>query len=170
MQSNWKALAFVAAVAAVGVLAGRAFAKDEMGGAPEPEKCVDTLALVKALTGKWDVKTSIGGTGTANFHLSVGKTLLVEDYDSKGGSFGDYSGLGMFKFSDDGKTITSWWFDTYSKKPTEFTGPATDTGYEATGGEGEHKTTIKFAKKGEGWDVSMSATGFEMTSVYTKAK
>ena len=172
MRRNWKMLAFVAVAAVGGLMAGRALAGDDMAGMPQPQKTIDGHALVKALSGKWNVKTSgdFGDSeGVVTFRAGVGKTVLLEEYDSKG-AMGEFNGAGWFKFSDDGKSGTLWWLDSHSTKPSEFAGTVTDTGYEFSQGEGAEKVTMKMAKKGEGFEWSMSGAWGKMSSVYTKAK
>lgn len=172
MSRNWKTLAFVAAAAVGGLLAGRALAGDDKGGMPEPQKTIEANALVKSMVGKWNVKTSGSfgeGEAVATFRLGVGKTVLVEEYDSKGG-MGEFSGAGWMKIGDDGKAATLWWVDSMSKEPNAFKGNVTDTGYELTEGEGAEKVTIKLTKKGEGFEWTMTFPGGNMTGVYTKAK
>jgi hypothetical protein len=171
MLKTWQTIAFVAVAAVGGLLAGRALAEDEMGGMPQPEKTIDGHALVKALVGKWTIKQTAPwgeAEAVATFRLGAGKTVLVEDYDSKG--MMEFNGMGWFKLGDDGKSITLWWLDSHSKEPTEFKGTVSDTGYEMTGGEDGKKMTMKLVKKGEGFEWTMSGDMGTMTDLFTKAK
>lgn len=178
MRKTWIAFCAVAVVAtAGGLVAGRALAEDDpMAKAMETEKPIDGNPLVKALTAnRWTTKATgmMSSEGTVSFRLAAGKTLLVEEYDSKG-DIGEFSGFGVFKFSPDGKTATLWWFDTHSAKPTEYTGPATESGCELSA-PSQHvpgaKTVLKFAKKGEGFEFTYTEGGeVAFTDVYTKAK
>ena len=59
-----------------------------------------------------------------------------------------------YKVSDDGKTVTCWWFDNMGPQPMKLTGPITDTSLEMSGtipGMG----TMKIVEK----KVSMSYGG-----------
>ncbi len=181
MRRNWLAMVAVALVAAAGGLAtGRALAEDDPmagGAAPPSEPCIDGNALVKALTAnKWTTKATgmMSSEGAVSFRLGAGKTLLVEDYDSKG-DLGAFSGLGVYKWGADGKTVSVTWFDTMSPKPTTFTGPVSDTGFELSGEmetpEGPTTGVIKLVKKDAGFEFTMTAGGqLMMTDVYTPAK
>ena len=172
MRRNWKTIAFVTVAAVGGLLAGRALAEDEMAGMPQPQKTIDGHALVKALSGKWNVKTSgdFGdGEAVATYRVGVGKTVLLEEYDSKS-AMGEFNGAGWFKLSDDGKSGSLWWIDSHGKAPSEFTGTVTDTGFEFAKGEGAEKVTLKMTKKGEGFEWTMTGSWGKMTGVYTKAK
>jgi hypothetical protein len=178
VKKTWMAMCAVALVAASGgIVAGRALAEDPPAGM-DNEKPIDGNALVKALTAnKWATEATglMASKGAASFRLGAGKTLLVEDYDVKG-DMGEYSGFGVFKWSADGKTATLWWFDNGAAKPTEFTGPATDTGYELTGtvsrmpGQAS-KTVLKLTKKGDGFEFTYTEEGtVAFTDTLTKAK
>jgi hypothetical protein len=171
MRRNWMAMAFVAAVAAVGgAVTGRALAEDEMGGMPQPQKTIDGHALVKALSGKWAVKSDSGATGTTSFRLTANKTVLLQEYESTGGMMGSFAGVGTFKIADDGKAATLWWLSSHQPTPDEYKGTVTDTGYELSEGEGADKVTIKLVKKGEGFEWSITGSFGTMTDTYTKAK
>jgi hypothetical protein len=171
MRSNWKTIAFVAVAAVGGLLAGRALAEDEMGGGmPTPEKSIEAHALVKALAGKWDVKSSDGATGTTTYRLVANKTALLQEYETKGGMMQEFGGAGAFKISDDGKSARLWWLSSVQKEPDEYKGTVTDTGYELSQGEGATKVTLKLVKKGEGWEWSITGPWGTMSDTYTKAK
>ena len=185
MRRNFIASCVAVAVtcAAGGLMAGRAMAKDDPAPAapamPPAEKAIDGNPLVKALTAsKWTTKSSSSmgnGAGTNAYHLAAGKTVLVQDYESKG-TTGEYAGLGVYKLSADGKTATLWWFNTMSNSADQYTGPVTDTGYELSGtvdnmAGGKAKAELKLAKKGETFEFTYTMDDQLMfTDVYTPAK
>lgn len=180
MRMPWTLLGAMALVAS-GIVAGRSTAGGEpQEGAGMPgEACIDTHALVKALTANaWSTKGTgmWDSVGKVSFRLGAGKTLLVQDYAATGTAGDALHGLGVLKWAPDGKTATVWWFDDTMKRPIELKGPASESGYELTGEmalpDGKPSTaTFKLAKKGEGFEFTLAADGqVMMTEVYSKAK
>jgi hypothetical protein len=119
------------------------------GGMPASQKKVEH-ALAKALVGAWSIDHASEGAppgtqGTARFALALNGTALVEEYDM-GPMF---AGHGVYKFGDDGKTVSLWWFDTLSPVATHFVGTATEKGFEMKASDGLWIT------------LSRTATGYE---------
>jgi hypothetical protein len=118
-----------AAVAAVSVgLVLSARAEDPSEGMPPPQKKIDQPFLTSEV-GDWKVswkmyseQGEMAGTSTSKFALAAGGTLLVEDYAAPE-MMGGFHGHGVLKVSDDGKSVTIWWFDTTSPEPMKLTGP-----------------------------------------------
>ena len=162
------------AVVVAGTSLGARFARaeDPKQGVPPVQKPVKQ-AFVESLVGTWDVETTgafAAGKGKATFAKGVGDTALLETYE-KTSSMGTYFGHGIYKVSDDEKTISVWWLDNFSAEPMKLSGPLKDTGYEVSGdapGMGTMKLT--FEKKGDALVYTMFAGGMEMKSTYTKAK
>jgi hypothetical protein len=89
--------------------------------------------LLKGVVGDWNVSwtaTSQEGTqsgkATSTFRLAAGDTILVEDYSGPE-MMGGFYGHGVIKLSADGKTMTTWWFDSMGPEPLKLSGPVTDT-------------------------------------------
>lgn len=161
------------AVVATGAVIGARFARaeDPKEGMPPVQKAMKQ-ALVETLVGTWNVESTgpFAGKGKATFAKGVGGTALLEDYE-KTSAMGTYFGHGIYKVSDDDKTITIWWLDNYSAEPVKLSGPLKDIGYEVSGdapGMGPMKLTCE--KKGDTLIFKMSVGGQEMTSTCTKAK
>jgi hypothetical protein len=100
------------------------------GGMPPVQKKI-TNPLLTGVVGEWNVAYTMqdpsgpkSGKATSKISLAVGDTVLIEHYD--GDLMGEFHGLGVVKVSDDGKTMTNWWFDTFSAEPIKLSGPLTD--------------------------------------------
>ena len=168
----------VLAVLTLGVLVGGRFARAEdphggnpHGGRPAAPQPV-TQPFVEALVGAWNVETAgpYGGKGKVTFAKGVGGTALVEDYE-KTSAMGTYYAHGVYRVSDDGKTITLWRFDNHGVAPMTLSGPLGENGYTVTGevpSMGSVKLTCE--KKGDALVHTFSGSGLEITSTYTKAK
>lgn len=166
------ALGVLALVATGAVLrAGFARAEDPKKGMPQAQKAVQQ-AFLESLVGTWNVESTgpFAGKGKATFAKGVGDTAILEDYE-KTSAMGTYFAHGIYRVSDDGKTLTIWRFDNYGAEPLKLSGPLKDTGYEVSGtspGMGPMKLTCE--KTGDTLTFTMSAGGMEMTSAYTRAK
>lgn len=161
------------AVLATGAVVGARLARagDPPTGIPPVQKVVKQ-AFLEAMVGTWDVETTgmFAGKGKTTFTKGVGGTALLEDYE-KTSSMGTYFAHGIYKVSDDEKTISLWRFDNFGPEPLKVSGTLKDTGYELSGevpGYGPIKITVE--KKGETIVNKLSMQGMEMTSTYTKAK
>src|SRR5439155_14969084 len=133
-------------VVALTALAADAPAGHEM----KPLKKIDQ-PFVNGLVGEWTVTTAgegpkgpMTGKGTAKFVLGVNGTAVVEDYTSD--VMGGYSGHGVGKVSEDGKTLRFWWFDSMNPEPIALTGPLADASVELTGACPEGTMTITWKK------------------------
>jgi hypothetical protein len=125
------AAAALAAVAVVFSLAARA--EDPPEGMPPSEPKIEN-PLLKGCVGEWKVTWSAEGpqgeetgTSTSKMSLAIGGTALVEDYSGPEMMPGGFFGHGVTKVSADGKTVTTWWFDSMMPEPMKLAGPLTDT-------------------------------------------
>jgi hypothetical protein len=173
----------VALVASVSLL-GAVKAGDDVEAPPaademvcEPQAAI-SHALLKSLAGSWTTSSTSmhgDGTGKSTFTLGVGGTALVQDYENTGtgpdGAPMSFYGHGVYKVSEDGKTLTGWWFDSMSKEPNVLTGPLTETGYELTGDmPGMGPFTVRLAKTDAGLEFKMfSGEQTFMTETYTRS-
>ncbi len=176
----WAGLATVVLAAGVAVSAGFALADDE-GGAPAgggmpPVQKVIKHPYVDSLLGAWSTESTgpMGPSkGSTTYRLGVGDTALLQDYQSVGAGPGGaemkFFGHGVFKVSDDGKTITVWWIDTHSPEPIKLSGPLTDKGYDISGDTPQGKLHLTLAKTAEGHLFTMEMGGMTMTDVYKPA-
>jgi hypothetical protein len=156
-------LAAVVAAAAVAV-GSQALAEEPAGGMPSPQKKLDH-PFVKEMVGVFDFVSDMG-KGTSTIRLGLGDTAVIEDLEASMGPM-PYFGHGVRKVSDDGKTMTLWWFDSTSAEPDVYTGPLTAEGFDLK--SPEHRITM-----------TKTATGFEFkiyqgdqlgfTAQYTKKK
>jgi hypothetical protein len=169
---------FAAALVATAVAVGIAYADDTAPEAQMPpvQKQLQH-PVATSLTGEWTtVSTSPcgEGKGKASFRLGVGGTVLLEDYENTGttpeGQSMTFHGHGIYKVSDDAKTITVWWIDDYAAEPVKISGPLTDKGFEMSGDTGMGHITIKMEKSASGFVYRINHGGMEMTETYSAAK
>ena len=124
--------------------------------APPPQKTVKH-PFFDGLVGSYTttMKGQMGdGSGKVTVRLGVGGTAVIEDYDATMGK-DPFSGHGVFKVGDDGKTVTIWWFDTMMPEAMKLSGALTDTGYDVSGdipGAGM-KMRLTFEKKGATYEM-----------------
>jgi hypothetical protein len=138
---------FAVAVAATAfALGSRVGAEEPPGGMPSPAKKIDHPFL-KEMVGTWDFVTETG-TGSTTVRLALGDTAIVEDLESQMGPGMPYFGHGVRKVADDGKTMTLWWFDSFSPEPDVYTGALAADGYDIK--SKDQRITMK-----------KTATGFE---------
>ena len=132
-----------------------------------------THPFFKALEGSFTTvsKSTCGeGKGKATCRFAVGETAFVEEYQNGDGEQA-FHGIGLYKVSDDGKTVSTWWLDSMSKEPQKFEGPLADDGFEAHGTTPRGPATVAFKKRGEGFDFTLTMNGVvELTEVWTRAK
>ena len=139
------------------------------GGMPQAQKKIDH-PLAKAIVGTWEIatKSEFGdANGTVKFALGVGDTAILQDYESTG-AMGPYAGHGIWKFSDDGKSLHLWWIDVRSAGPHDYAGTLTDTGYDLkTADDG---TRITLAKTEAGFEFKLYGPDGKLffTDTYTK--
>jgi hypothetical protein len=151
-------LSLVAAVALVGcvVLGADARGGDVPAGPPMRKK-VDH-PFVSAWLGDWVVTTKGGaGTARASVRLAIGDTAVVHDYASE--SDAGFAGHGVHRISDDGRTMTSWWFDSHGLEPMKMVGPLTETSAELNGTSSTGSLTVSWTRVEGGWDFTMSSGG-----------
>jgi hypothetical protein len=162
--------AVAAAFVATGGFAGAEDEKPAGGHAMQMQKKVDH-PLAKSLAGTWDVahkSEQHPSTGTVKFTLGVGDTALMQDYEVSMGSMGAFVGHGVWKFSDDGKTLRCWWIDMTSAGMTAFEGTVSDTGFDVKAGDG---TQLTLAKADKGFEFKLfppGETAPAFTDTYTK--
>jgi hypothetical protein len=126
----------------------------ELAGAKEPpdgpmpsQRKVDH-PFVKHVLGSWawSSKTPSGQpeSGTETFRLGLLDTAVLDDLEgvSRGQAF---QGHGVWKVSDDGATVSAWWF--FSVEPTvkAFRGTLTADGYDVKSDDGERLVLRKTA-------------------------
>jgi hypothetical protein len=175
--TSWLAFGLVAALCSgIAYQAGTARAEDEKKGGPPPVEKAVKHPMFDALLGSWTT-TATASWGTAKsratFVLGVGGTAVLETYDNRmdGAPADTFHGHGIFKVSDDGKTLNLWWLDTHSSEPMKLTGPLTEKGYDVKGTLHGDETRLTFEKKGDGWEFKMYGADGKvmMTEVFTKA-
>jgi hypothetical protein len=134
----------------------------------KPQKTIDH-PLAKKLVGSWTTQMSgaMSGTGTATFALGVGDTVLMQDeagtHKALDGNEYKGAGHGMYRFSDDGATVTAWWIDNAAPGVTELTGKATPTGFEIAGTPPGHKESLRIV-------LEASDSGFSVRAFMGAAK
>jgi hypothetical protein len=173
MRIRTTAVAVGLAAALCAAVALRAGAEE--GGPPPVQKQVK-CALTDALLGTWTTESTADwgkGKGKATFSLGVGGTAMLLDYENRNDGAppeAAFYGHGVYKVSDDGKTITTWWFDTHSPEPVKLSGPLTEKGYDIQGTYPGGTLRLTLEKKGEGWEFKMhQGDRVQMTETYTKA-
>jgi hypothetical protein len=126
----------------------------EWAGAKEPpdtpmpsQKKVEH-PFVKDLVGtwQWSSKTPTGQpeTGTETFRLGLLETAVFDDIE--GVSMGQaFHGHGVWKISDDGASMSAWWFFSVNPGVKAFRGTITKDGYDVKSDEGERLTLTKTA-------------------------
>jgi hypothetical protein len=164
----------------IGALAGALALGGRFAGAEDPPKGGGAMPdfqkklehpLAKALVGTWNVdhKSSYGdSTGTTTYALGVGGTAIVQDYEFSMGPMGPFAGHGVWKLSDDGKTMNAWWIDVMSPSMTHFKGALTETGYDVKADDG---TRLTLAKTDKGFEFKLYGQGETapmFTDTYTK--
>jgi hypothetical protein len=107
-----------------------------------PQKKIEH-PFVKETVGTWDFGGDMKGASTVR--LALGGTAVVEDLESTMGP-APYYGHGVRKLSDDGKTMTLWWFDNFSPAPEVFHGPVSADGYELR--SEKHRVVMKKTASG----------------------
>src|SRR5688572_1284624 len=126
MRARLLAAAAVATASVTLGLAVHAGDAPEGGGHPPPQSAIDH-PLLNAMVGDWTVTWSstmpapTTGKATSKVTKAIGGTALVEDYSSD--MMGGFHGHGVTKVSEDGKTLTIWWFDSMGSEPIVLKGP-----------------------------------------------
>jgi hypothetical protein len=181
IRASWVGVVAAVAVAAgVAFHAGSARAEDEKkggGGMPNFQKPIKH-PLVDAMLGTWTTTSKAdwgNGKAKVTFALGVGGTAVLETYENRtDGAPAEmaFHGHGIFKLSDDGKTVSLWWLDSHSPELMKLSGPVTETGYEVRGKHPGGEMHLVFEKKGDGYEFRMMGPDgkAQMTETYTKAK
>jgi hypothetical protein len=164
-------------VAAVGF----AVAEDTSKAAKhEPMKAV-SQPFLDGLLGVWTTESTathegkqFKGSGKAVYTRGIGGTAIIQNYENSGpgpdGKVMTFSGHAINRVSDDGKTLTLWWFCNMYPDPMKLTGPITDSGVELTG-ESPHgqAVTISFKKTADGITFNMKEGENEMNETYKRS-
>jgi hypothetical protein len=167
-------LSLAAAVAAASFLTLSARAADAPAEGGPPAACPPARkkidqAFVNAVVGEWAVDyvahmpdgKKQEGKATSKSVLGIGGTAVIEDYQASGmmGPGADFFGHGVTTVSDDGKTVTTWWFDSMMGDPMKLSGPVTDGTLEMSGampgGMGTMKIVSKKVEGGFDWDATI---------------
>jgi hypothetical protein len=180
MRTNRFALASCALLAgfAAYALAGDA----PKAGGPVPQKTIAS-PLLADLSGTWVTESTsthdgqtMKSTGKVEFSKALGDTAFLQAYESHGpgpdGGSMDFFGHGVYKVSDDGKTLTIWWFCNMSPDVLKLTGPITDTGFDASGTSPNTggKMTVSMKKSGDGYAFSLVDGPSKMDEVYKRGR
>ena len=170
-------LALVASLAAVAAVAGfrLASAKDEEKGGMVPQKPIAS-PFTDALLGSWmtESESDMGqgpqkGKGQVTFEKGVGGTAILETYQNTG-AMGAFSGHGIYKVSDDGKTLSCWWIDSMSPEVMKISGPLTEKGCDISAPMPKGKFRITMEKTDTGVSFKMfSADKQVMKEDYKRA-
>ena len=168
------AFALPASVVPAPARAGDAPATPQAPPAPPPPSPKFTGAFADALVGPWSIVGKAGGQdlkGVSTWRRVADGVALVEELRTGEGEHAFY-GLGVTTLGEDGKSVTSTWFDTEGLGDAwTFTGTLADDGWELVGDLGGQKINLALKKKGETVVSRMwagEATMFEIT--YTKAE
>jgi hypothetical protein len=151
MRAAARTAAVVAAVAGAFSLA-RGEEPPPAAGPVAPKRIDHPLA--KALDGEWAVaSTSAVGkaSGVTTFRLGLGGTALLQDYAL--GQPADFHGHGVWRISDDGKTVRVWWFDTRQAAAQVFEGTLSADGYDVKDADSGVRLTL--SRKGEGFEFRL---------------
>jgi hypothetical protein len=116
-----------------------------------------------SLVGSWSSESTgeMGaGKGKATFALGIGGTALIETYENvsmppEGTSF-TLNGHGVFKLSDDGKTVNAWWFCNVNPDVQKLSGPVTDKGWTLTGDGPKGPITLIQEKTADGMTLRIT--------------
>jgi hypothetical protein len=166
------------AVAAVG-LAGLVVA-DETGKMPAPQKKI-AHPFLDSLVGSWSTESSgthegkeSKGTGRSTYVRGIGDTAILQTYESTmpgpDGKTMTYHGHGIYKVTDDGRTLNLWWFCNMSPDVMKLSGPITDgsvdlSGESPMGG----RFTLSAKKTPDGLSFQMVEGENRMNETYRRA-
>jgi hypothetical protein len=132
----------------------------------QQEQGVIRHPFVDALLGEWATESNAlwgKGRGKATFALGVGGTALLETYETtfeQEGRKVTAHGHGIYKVSEDGKTVTCWWIDSGRARVVEARGPLTDRRFEITSvGPASERFTIEMERTADGFVFRMTEGG-----------
>lgn len=157
-RSTVTSLALACVVAGAAVLAARS---DAGGGpakppAPPPGVAKVDQPLLAAMVGSWDV-TSTGPAGPSRarvtFRTTAGGTALMQEYESS--TQAGFAGVGILRVSDDGRTLTAWWFDSFAPEPQKLSGPLTKDRAELYGSSHLGPLTVLWQRVADGLDFTL---------------
>jgi hypothetical protein len=145
--------------AAIFALAASAGDVAERPASPREQKAI-SHPLVTSLVGTWLTKVtgSVEGSGSATFALGVGGTAMLHDERGEhkhAGTAMKTAGHGVYKLSDDGKTMTAWWIDNHSAEMTKVSGPVTENGFDLKGDTPMGPIRVKLDRAGAGFEFRM---------------
>jgi hypothetical protein len=130
--------------------------------------------LATALLGTWKTRVSglIHGTGTVTYTLGAADTVLLLDEKGEhrlGTSTAPMKvgGHAVYKFSEDGKTLTAWWIDNNSPAMVKVSGPVTESGFDMTGEDPMGKVRVLLQKAESGFSFRVFTRG-SPEPVYTQ--
>jgi hypothetical protein len=165
-------------VAAVGFAVADDTSKSEKKH--EPMKAV-SQPFLDSLVGTWTTESTathegkqFKGTGKATYARAIGNTAIIQNYENSGpgpdGKTMTFFGHGVNRLSDDGKTLTVYWFCNMYPDPMKLSGPISDSGIELSGESPQGQAvTISFTKSADGITFKMKEGENEMTDVYKRA-
>ncbi len=169
------------AVGVAGALFVAAAFADDIGKGPVPQKPLQS-ALLEDLVGSWNtqsIATHDGKEGKGHakvtFEKGIGDTALLQTYEGQmagpDGKPMNFSGHGVYKVSEDGKTATIWWFCNMSPDVTKLTGTITDTALDLSG-DSPHggRVTLSMKKSADGYDFKLAEGANVMTETYAKSR
>jgi len=149
------------ALAAAGVAIAIAAARAEEPAMPPAQKAI-SHPLIDALVGSWTTKItgSVTGAGTATFEKGVGGTALLQDEKGEhrmgaSGAAMPTAGHGVYRVSEDGRTLTVWWIDNHAPEMVKATGPITADGYELSARSPQGPFRIVMKKAATGFEFGM---------------
>lgn len=150
-------LTFGVLVAAVAATAAIAFADKDGGKSLPPAQKPISGAYLDGLLGTWTTETTAdmgAAKGRSTFAKAAAGTAILETCDGTAqlkGTTVNVGAIGIYKVSDDGKTLTIWWIDNLLPEPLKGTGPLTDSGFEINVNHPQHDSfVIKMSKTPEG--------------------
>jgi hypothetical protein len=161
------------AAAAAGAAIALSVARAEEPAHMQPQKPI-AHPLLDALVGTWSTKMSgsATGTGTATFAKGVADTCLLHDETGEhrmGGSGPSMKtgGHGVYRVSDDGRTLTAWWIDNHTAEMVKATGPVSAEGYELSFDTPKGAMRIVMRKTAAGFEFRMHTAGAK-DPIYTQ--
>jgi hypothetical protein len=146
-----------------------------------PQKAIQQPFL-DGLLGSWTTESvathegkELKGTGKATYSRAVGSTAILQVYENTGpgpdGKTMTFHGHGLNRLSDDGQTLTIWWFCNMFPDAMKLSGPINDSGFKVTG-ESPHggQVTLSYQKTADGLTLRMTEGANEMKETYKRVK
>lgn len=181
MPNHWlAATGLIVAVAALAVY-GPAFADDTAKKDMAPMKAI-SQPFLDGLLGSWTTESTgthdgqtFKGTGKTTYARAIGGTAIVQNYESTtpgpDGKTMNFNGHGVSRLSDDGKTLTLWWFCNMYPDPLKLSGPITSNSIDLTGDapHGGGTVNASFTKTADGVTFKLTEGENEMKETYKRA-